>query len=88
MTPNQKPEWIKNLEKAVNLIVKQKLQDQAQEILGEIEEKLKHLIRKGAPSEQQEHPIRYVVKIWSGIHDILEDLESSKNKIKEKYGTK
>ena len=36
MTPNQKPEWIKNLEKAVNLIVKQKLQDQAQEILGEI----------------------------------------------------
>ena len=88
MTPNQNPQWIKNLEKAVNLIVEQKLQSQAQEIIGEIELKKKELkgetyfgnrfTKQGCGTEDK--------KI--GYNQAIQDLEEIKNKIKERYGTK
>lgn len=35
--------------------------------------KLNKLIENGAPSEQ-ENPIKYGVKIWNGVHNLIREL--------------
>lgn len=49
--------------------------------------RLKELVSRGAPSEQESH-IRYEAHIWSGIHNIIDDYEKTKQNSKAKPGNR